>query len=86
MTAYGSCQCYSFIIIPLYRAECFHIIAALCYALLTVNHLAPAGRPGGLLEEVIAQKLVALQTLLQHLGLPVGGQFIWSYCTLDMKA
>lgn len=40
------------------RAECFHISAALGYALLTVSHLTPAGGPGGLWEEVPAQKLV----------------------------
>lgn len=58
MTAYGFCQCFGFIIIPVCRAECFHISAALGYALLTVSHLTPAGGPGGLWEEVPAQKLV----------------------------
>lgn len=59
------------------RAACFHIRAPLRYALLTVNHLTPAERPGGLLEEVITQKIVALQTLLEHLGLPVGRYFLF---------
>lgn len=49
----------SFIIIPVCRAECFHISVALHYALLTVSLLTPAGKPGGLWEEVTAQKLVA---------------------------
>lgn len=34
------------------------VFTALGYALLTVSHLTPAGGPGGLWEEVPAQKLV----------------------------